>query len=166
LVTRRRFLHQIIECFSGFMEGEGLRVIHDPMGASARLDLAELVISCTDPSHTLVDAHAKYSVTCSLAPNRAYGILLCRQPLTDFANRSSDTHDQITNKKLEIEYLQALIQSHGLDQWYIVGRLESTLEIRGSTGPLPAPYEPFSSFEDAMKTALREISNAAVAPRV
>ena len=54
------------------------------MGASARLDETELAISCTDPTHTLVDSQAKYSVTCSLAPNKAYGILLCRQPLVEF----------------------------------------------------------------------------------
>jgi hypothetical protein len=166
LATRRRFLNKIIECFSGMMEGEGLKVIRDPMGATAKLDQTELVIAGTDPSHMLVDAHAKYTVTCSLAPNKVYGILLCRQPMADFTNGSSDTNDQITNKKLEIEYLKSMIQSHGGDQWYLVGRMENTAEIRTATSQAPlAQYDSFATFEDAMKTALREISNAAVAPR-
>jgi hypothetical protein len=86
--------------------------------------------------------------------------------MADFTNGSSDTNDQITNKKLEIEYLKSMIQSHGGDQWYLVGRMENTSEIRTATGNAPlAQYDSFATFEDAMKTALREISNAAVAPR-
>lgn len=162
--TRRRFLQQVVECFSSLTEVEGFKVKRDPMGATARLDQTELAVSCTDPSHTLVDSQAKYSVTCSLAPNLAYGILLCRQPLAEFTNQSTDTNDQITNKKLEIEHLKSLIESQNLDQWFVIGRLENTGEIRGSTGPLPA-HESFATFEQAVKTALREISSAAIAPR-
>jgi hypothetical protein len=33
------------------------------------------------------------------------------------------------------------------------------------TGQLGPPFESFQTFEQAMKTALREISNAALAPR-
>ena len=165
LGMRRRFLAQIVECFTSMTEVEGFRIKRDPMGASARLDETELAISCTDPTHTLVDSQAKYSITCSLAPNKAYGILLCRQPLVEFTNRSSDTNDQITNKKLEIEYLKSLIESHGGDQWFVMGRLENTADGRGMTGPSTAQYESFQSFEQAVRTALREISNAALAPR-
>ncbi|MDB6004159.1 MAG: hypothetical protein JWR15_1146 [Prosthecobacter sp.] len=165
LAMRRRFLNQIVECFTGLTEAEGFRIKRDPMGASARLDETELAISCTDPSHTLVDSQAKYSVTCSLALNRAYGILLCRQPLVQFTNQSSDTNDQITNKKLEIDYLKSLIANHGGDQWFVMGRLENTSDIRGFTGMLGSPFESFPSFDLAVKTALREISNAAIAPR-
>jgi hypothetical protein len=135
------------------------------MGASARLDQTELAISCTDPSHTLVDSQAKYVVTCSLAPNKSYGILLCRQPLVEFTNQSADTNDQITNKRLEIQYLKSLIETHGNDQWFVVGRLENSADGRGMTGQLGPPFESFQTFEQAMKTALREISNAALAPR-
>ncbi len=165
LAMRRKFLNQIVECFTSLTETEGFRIKRDPMGASARLDETELAISCTDPSHTLVDSQAKYSVTCSLALNRAYGILLCRQPLVQFTNKSSDTNDQITNKKLEIQYLQSLIESHGGDQWFVMGRLENTSDMRGMTGMLGSPYESFQSFDVAVKAALREISNAALAPR-
>ena len=165
LAMRRRFLNQIVECFTGLTEAEGFRIKRDPMGASARLDETELAISCTDPSHTLVDSQAKYSVTCSLALNKAYGILLCRQPLVQFTNQSSDTNDQITNKKLEIEYLKSLIANHGGDQWFVMGRMENTSDMRGFTGMLGSPFESFPSFDLAMKTALREISNAAIAPR-
>lgn len=165
LATRRRFLNQIVECFTGLTEAEGFKIKRDPMGASARLDQTELAISCTDPSHTLVDSQAKYVVTCSLAPNKAYGILLCRQPLVEFTNQSADTNDQITNKRLEIQYLKSLIETHGNDQWFVVGRLENTADVRGMTGHLGAPFESFPTFDQAMKTALREISNAALAPR-
>ncbi len=165
LAMRRRFLQQIVECFTSLTEAEGFRIKRDPMGASARLDETELAISCTDPSHTLVDSQAKYSVTCSLALNKAYGILLCRQPLVQFTNQSSDTNDQITNKKLEIEYLKSLIANHGGDQWFVMGRMENTSDMRGFTGMLGSPFESFPSFDLAMKTALREISNAAIAPR-
>ncbi|HRH96133.1 MAG TPA: hypothetical protein PLB55_09380 [Prosthecobacter sp.] len=165
LGMRRRFLAQIVECFTSMTEVEGFRIKRDPMGASARLDETELAISCTDPTHTLVDSQAKYSVTCSLAPNKAYGILLCRQPLVEFTNQSSDTNDQITNKRLEIQYLKSLIESHGGDQWFVMGRLENTADGRGMTGPLTTQYESFQSFEQAVRTALREISNAALAPR-
>ncbi|MCB1278808.1 hypothetical protein [Prosthecobacter sp.] len=165
LGQRRRFLNQIVECFTSMTEVEGFRIKRDPMGASARLDETELAISCTDPTHTLVDSQAKYSVTCSLAPGRAYGILLCRQPLVEFTNQSSDTNDQITNKKLEIQYLKSLIESHGGDQWFVMGRLENTADVRGMTGALLPQYESFQSFEQAVRTALREISNAALAPR-
>lgn len=165
LAMRRRFLNQIVECFAGVTEAEGFRIKRDPMGASARLSETEISISCTDPSHILVDAQAKYSVTCSLAPNHAYGILLCRQPLVQFTNQSSDTNDQITNKKLEIEYLKSLIDSHAADQWFVMGRLEFINDIRGLTGMLGSPYESFQTFDQAVKTALREISNAAIAPR-
>ncbi len=165
LAMRRRFLNQIVECFTALTEAEGFRIKRDPMGASARLDETELAISCTDPSHTLVDSQAKYSVTCSLALNKAYGILLCRQPLVQFTNQSSDTNDQITNKKLEIDYLKSLIANHGGDQWFVMGRMENTSDMRGFTGMLGSPFESFPSFDLAMKTALREISNAAIAPR-
>ncbi|MDI1314020.1 hypothetical protein [Prosthecobacter sp.] len=162
LTMRRKFLHQIVECFAGLTEAEGFRIKRDPMGASARLSETELAISCTDPSHTLVDSQAKYSVTCSLALNRAYGILLCRQPLVEFTNQSADTNDQITNKRLEIQYLQSLIENHGGDQWFVMGRLENSADLRGTAS---VPYESFPSFDQAVKTALREISNAAIAPR-
>ena len=165
LATRRRFLSQIVECFTSLTEAEGFKIKRDPMGASARLDQTELAISCTDPSHTLVDSQAKYVVTCSLAPNKSYGILLCRQPLVQFTNQSADTNDQITNKRLEIQYLKSLIETHGNDQWFVVGRLENSAEGRGMTGQLGPPFESFQTFEQAMKTALREISNAALAPR-
>jgi hypothetical protein len=165
LATRRRFLSQIVECFTSLTEAEGFKIKRDPMGASARLDQTELAISCTDPSHTLVDSQAKYVVTCSLAPNQAYGVLLCRQPLVEFTNQSADTNDQITNKRLEIQYLKSLIETHGDDQWFVVGRLENSAEGRGMTGQLGPPFESFQTFEQAMKTALREISNAALAPR-
>ncbi len=165
LKMRRSFLSKIVECFTALTEVEGFRIKRDPMGASARLDETELAISCTDPSHTLVDSQAKYSITCSLALNKAYGILLCRQPLVQFTNKSADTNDQITNKKLEIEYLKSLIENHGGDQWFVMGRMENTSDIRGMTGMLGSPYESFQSFDQAVKTALREISNAALAPR-
>ncbi|MDZ4402325.1 hypothetical protein [Prosthecobacter sp.] len=165
LAMRRRFLNQIVECFTSLTETEGFRIKRDPMGASARLDQTELAISCTDPSHTLVDSQAKYSVTCSLAPNKAYGILLCRQPLVEFTNQSADTNDQITNKRLEIHYLKSLIETHGNDQWFVMGRLENIADVRSMTGQLPPPYESFQTFEQAVKTALRDISNAALAPR-
>ncbi len=164
LTMRRRFLNQIVECFTSLTEVEGFRIKRDPMGASARLDETELAISCTDPTHTLVDSQAKYSVTCSLAPHRAYGIQLCRQPLVEFTNQSSDTNDQITNKHLEIDYLKSLIQNHGNDQWFVMGRMENTADMRSVNSPPPA-YESFSTFEQAVKVALREISNAAIAPR-
>lgn len=164
LTMRRRFLNQIVECFTALTEVEGFRIKRDPMGASARLDETELAISCTDPTHTLVDSQAKYSVTCSLAPQRAYGILLCRQPLVEFANQSSDTNDQITNKKLEIQYIRSLIQNHGNDQWFVMGRMENTADLRSANSP-QAAYESFTTFEQAVKTALREIANAAIAPR-
>ena len=163
LATRRRFLNQVVECFTSLTEVEGFKIKRDPMGASARLDETELAISCTAPTHTLVDSQAKYSITCSLAPNKAYGILLCRQPLVEFTNRSSDTNDQITNKKLEISYWKALIENQSLDQWFVIGRLENTVEGRSTTGA--QPYGSFPTFEDAVKTALQEISNAAIAPR-
>ncbi len=162
LAMRRRFLNQIVECFTSLTETEGFRIKRDPMGASARLDQTELAISCTDPSHTLMDSQAKYSVTCSLAPNKAYGILLCRQPLMEFTNQSADTNDQITNKRLEIHYLKSLIENHGNDQWFVQGRLENTAEFRPSVQP---QYESFQTFEQAVRAALREISNAALAPR-
>lgn len=165
LAMRRRFLNQIVECFTALAEAEGFRIKRDPMGASARLDQTELAISCTDPSHTLVDSQAKYVVTCSLAPNRAYGILLCRQPMVEFTNQSSDTNDQITNKRLEIQYLKSLIENHGNDQWFVIGRLENTADVRGMTGQLGPQFESFQTFEQAVHTALREISNAAIAPR-
>jgi len=165
LAMRRRFLNQIVECFTALTEAEGFKIKRDPMGASARLDETELAFSCTDPSHTLVDSQAKYSVTCSLALNKAYGILLCRQPLVQFTNQSSDTNDQITNKKLEIDYLKSLIANHGGDQWFVMGRMENTSDMRGFTGMLGSPFESFPSFDQAVKTALREISNAAIAPR-
>jgi hypothetical protein len=47
----------------------------------------------------------------------------------------------------------------------VVGRLENTADVRGMTGHLGAPFESFPTFDQAMKTALREISNAALAPR-
>ena len=165
LTMRRRFLIQIVECFAMTTEAEGFIIKRDPMGASARLSETELAISCTDPSHILVDSQAKYTVTCSLAPNHAYGILLCRQPMAQFTNQSSDTNDQITNKKLEIEYLKSLIENQGGDQWFVMGRMENTADVRGMTGQLGSPYESFQSFDLAVKTALREISNAAIAPR-
>lgn len=165
LKMRRTFLNNIVECFSGLTEAEGFRITRDPMGATARLSETELMISCTDPSHTLVDSQAKYSVTCSLAQHKAYGILLCRQPLVQFTNQSADTNDQITNKKLEIEYLKSLIENQGGDQWFVMGRMENTADVRGMTGQLGTPYESFQSFDLAVKTALREISNAAIAPR-
>ncbi|MEQ1748208.1 MAG: hypothetical protein ABL974_02215 [Prosthecobacter sp.] len=164
LDTRRRFLNQVVEYFSRLMEAEDFKVKRDPVGATARLDETELAVICTDPVNTLVDSQAKYSVTCSLAPNLAYGIMLCRQPLGEFTNQSSDTNDQITNKKLEISYLKALIENQSLDTWFVIGRLENTSEIRGSTGPLPT-LETFSTLEQAVMTALREISTAAIAPR-
>ncbi len=165
LATRRRFLNQIVECFTALTEAEGFRIKRDPMGASARLDQTELAISCTDPSDTLVDSQAKYSVTCSLAPNKAYGILLCRQPLIEFTNQSADTNDQITNKKLEIQYIRSLIENQGQDHWFVMGRLENTADVRGMTGQLLPQYESFATFQQAVKTALRDISNAALAPR-
>jgi len=165
LGMRRRFLSQMVECFTALAEAEGFRIKRDPMGASARLDQTELAISCTDPSHTLVDSQAKYSVTCSLAHEKAYGILLCRQPLVEFTNQSTDTNDQITNKKLEIEYLKSLIQNHGNDQWFVIGRMESSADGRGATTELGQQYESFPTFEQAVRTALREIANAAIAPR-
>jgi len=165
LATRRRFLNQIVECFTALTEAEGFRIKRDPMGASARLDQTELAISCTDPSDTLVDSQAKYSVTCSLAPNKSYGILLCRQPLIEFTNQSADTNDQITNKKLEIQYIRSLIENQGQDHWFVMGRLENTADVRGMTGQLLPQYESFATFQQAVKTALRDISNAALAPR-
>ena len=165
LATRRRFLNQVVECFTGLTEAEGFKIKRDPMGASARLDQTELAISCTDPSHTLVDSQAKYSVTCSLAPTKAYGILLCRQPLVEFTNQSADTNDQITNKKLEIQYLRSLIENQGQDHWFVMGRLENAADVRGMTGQLLPQYESFPTFQQAVKTALRDISNAALAPR-
>ncbi len=165
LATRRRFLNQIVECFTALTEAEGFRIKRDPMGASARLDQTELAISCTDPSDTLVDSQAKYSVTCSLAPNKAYGILLCRQPLIEFTNQSADTNDQITNKKLEIQYIRSLIENQGQDHWFVMGRLENATDMRGMTGQLLPQYESFATFQQAVKTALRDISNAALAPR-
>ena len=165
LATRRRFLNQIVECFTALTEAEGFRIKRDPMGASARLDQTELAISCTDPSDTLVDSQAKYSVTCSLAPNKAYGILLCRQPLIEFTNQSADTNDQITNKKLEIQYIRSLIENQGQDHWFVMGRLENTADVRGMTGQLLPQYESFATFQQAVKTALRDISTAALAPR-
>lgn len=165
LKMRRTFLNKIVECFTGLTEAEGFRITRDPMGATARLSETELMISCTDPSHTLVDSQAKYSVTCSLAQNKAYGILLCRQPLVQFTNQSADTNDQITNKKLEIEYLKSLIENQGGDQWFVMGRLENTSNMQGMTGMLGSPYESFQTLDQAVKTALREISNAAIAPR-
>lgn len=165
LDRRRRYLGQIVECFAGVTEAEGFRIKRDPMGASARMSETELAISCTDPSHVLVEAQAKYIITCSLANNRAYGILLCRQPLVEFTNQSSDTNDQITNKKLEIQYLKSLIENQGNDQWYVIGRLEMMGDHLGMVGVQPA-YESFPTFDQAVKTALREISSAAIAPRV
>ena len=165
LATRRRFLNQIVECFTALTEAEGFRIKRDPMGASARLDQTELAISCTDPSDTLVDSQAKYSVTCSLAPNKAYGILLCRQPLIEFTNQSADTNDQITNKKLEIQYIRSLIENQGQDHWFVMGRLENATDMRGMTGQLLPQYESFATFQQAVKTALRDLSNAALAPR-
>ena len=165
LATRRRFLNQIVECFTALTEAEGFRIKRDPMGASARLDQTGLAISCTDPSDTLVDSQAKYSVTCSLAPNKSYGILLCRQPLIEFTNQSADTNDQITNKKLEIQYIRSLIENQGQDHWFVMGRLENTADVRGMTGQLLPQYESFATFQQAVKTALRDISNAALAPR-
>ena len=164
LATRRRFLNQVVECFTSLTEVEGFKIKRDPMGASARLDQTELAISCTDPSHTLVDSQAKYSVTCSLAPDQAFGILLCRQPLVEFTNQSADTNDQITNKRLEIDYLKSLIQNHGNDQWSLIGGMENLAELR-SAGSKPPAYESFATFEQAVKTALRAISQAAIAPR-
>ena len=146
------------------MEAEDFKVKRDPVGATARLDETELAVICTDPVNTLVDSQAKYSVTCSLAPNLAYGIMLCRQPLGEFTHQSSDTNDQITNKKLEISYLKTLIENQSLDTWFVIGRLENTSEIRGSAGPLPT-LETFTTLEQAVMTALREISTAAIAPR-
>lgn len=165
LERRRRYLSQIVECFAGLTEAEGFRTKRDPMGVSARLSDTELAISGTDPSHILVEAQAKYIITCSLAQNRAYGILLCRQPLQEFTNQSSDTNDQITNKKLEIEYLKSLIENQGNDQWYVIGRLEAMVDNLSMSGVQPQ-YESFQTFDQAVKTALREISNAAIAPRV
>ncbi len=164
LERRRRYLSQIVECFAGLTEAEGFRIKRDPMGVSARLSDTELAISGTDPSHILVEAQAKYIITCSLAQNRAYGILLCRQPLQEFTNQSSDTNDQITNKKLEIEYLKSLIENQGNDQWYVIGRLEAMGDNLTMSGVQPQ-YESFQTFDQAVKTALREISNAAIAPR-
>jgi hypothetical protein len=46
-----------------------------------------------------------------------------------------------------------------------MGRMENTADVRGMTGQLGSPYESFQSFDLAVKTALREISNAAIAPR-
>ena len=164
LDRRRRYLAQIVECFAGLTEAEGFRIKRDPMGVSARLIDTELAISGTDPSHVLVEAQAKYVITCSLAANRAYGILLCRQPLVEFTNQSSDTNDQITNKNLEIQYLKSLIENQGNDQWYVIGRLE-TMGDNLSMAPVQPQFESFPSFDLAVKTALREISNAAIAPR-
>jgi hypothetical protein len=164
LDRRRRYLSQIVECFAGVTEAEGFRLKRDPMGASARMSDTELAISCTDPSHVLVESQAKYVITCSLAHNRAYGILLCRQPLVEFTNQSSDTNDQITNKRLEIQYLKSLIENQGNDQWYVVGRLEIMGDCLGMVGAQPH-FESFQTFDQAVKTALREISNAAIAPR-
>lgn len=165
LDRRRRYLSQIVECFAGLTEAEGFRIKRDPMGASARLSDTELAIAGTDPTHILVEAQAKYVITCSLAANRAYGILLYRQPLVEFTNQSSDTNDQITNKKLEIQYLQSLIENQGNDQWYVVGRLETMGDNLIMTGQQPQ-FESFQTFEQAIRAALREISNAALAPRV
>jgi len=164
LDRRRRYLAQIVECFAGITEAEGFRIKRDPMGASARLSDTELAIAGTDPTHILVEAQAKYVLTCSLAANRAYGILLYRQPLVEFTNQSSDTNDQITNKKLEIQYLQSLIENQSNDQWYVVGRLETMGDNLAMTGQQPQ-FEPFQTFDAAVKTALRELSNAALAPR-
>jgi hypothetical protein len=164
LDRRRRYLTQIVECFAGLTEAEGFRIKRDPMGVSARLSDTELAISGTDPSHILVEAQAKYVITCSLASNRAYGILLYRQPLVEFTNQSSDTNDQITNKNLEIQYLKSLIENQGNDQWYVSGRLETMGDNLGMAGTQPQ-FESFQSFDQAVKTALREISNAAIAPR-
>lgn len=165
LARRRGFLSQIVECFAAVTEAEGFRVKHDPMGASARMQDTELAISCTDPSHILVESQAKYTITCSLAPNRAYGILLCRQPLVEFKNESSDANDQITNKKLEIEYLKSMIQNQRNDQWYVIGRLECVGDPMTVATTPAAQFESFQTFDQAVKTGLREISNAAVAPR-
>lgn len=165
LSKRRGFLSQIVECFASTTEAEGFRLKRDPMGASARMQDTELAISCTDPSHILVESQAKYTITCSLAPNRSYGILLCRQPLVEFTNKSSDTNDQITNKKLEIEYYKSLIQNQRNDQWYVIGRLEATGDALAMMGGQQPQYESFQTFDQAVKTALREISNAAIAPR-
>lgn len=165
LARRRGFLSQIVECFAAVTEAEGFRVKHDPMGASARMQDTELAISCTDPSHILVESQAKYTITCSLAPNRAYGILLCRQPLVEFTNESSDANDQITNKKLEIEYLKSMIQNQRNDQWYVIGRLECIGDPMAMATTPAAQFESFQTFDQAVKTGLREISNAAVAPR-
>lgn len=165
LSKRRGFLSQIVECFAATTEAEGFRLKRDPMGASARMQDTELAISCTDPSHILVESQAKYTITCSLAPNRSYGILLCRQPLVEFTNKSSDTNDQITNKKLEIEYYKSLIQNQRNDQWYVIGRLEATGDALAMMGGQQPQYESFQTFDQAVKTALRDISNAAIAPR-
>ncbi|WP_395749364.1 hypothetical protein [Prosthecobacter sp.] len=164
LDRRRRYLAQIVECFAGLTEAEGFRIKRDPMGVSARLSDTELAISGTDPSHILVEAQAKYIITCSLAANRAYGILLFRQPLQEFTNQSSDTNDQITNKKLEIDYLKSMIENQGNDQWYVIGRMETMGDNLAMVGVQPQ-YESFSTFDQAVKTALREISQAAIAPR-
>jgi hypothetical protein len=164
LDRRRRYLAQIVECFAGITEAEGFRIKRDPMGASARLSDTELAIAGTDPTHILVEAQAKYVITCSLAANRAYGILLYRQPLVEFTNQSSDTNDQITNKKLEIQYLKSLIENQSNDQWCVVGRLETMGENLTMAGVQPQ-FEPFQTFDQAVKSALRELSNAAIAPR-
>lgn len=165
LATRRRFLSQVVECFTHFTEAEGFKVKLDPAGASARLDQTELAITCTDPSHTLVDSQAQYTVTCSLAPDWAYAIQLCRKPRMEFVNQSSDANDQITNKKLEISYLKSLIEDQTNDEWFVIGRMERTADVRGMTGVLPPAFESFPTFELAVKTALSEVSKAALAPR-
>lgn len=164
LGMRRRYLTQVIECFATLTEIEGFKVKRVPTGASARLGESELVINCTDPTQTLMDAQAKYSVSCNLAPNRVYGILLCRQPLVEFTNDYADANDRLVNKRLEINYVKFLIENQDKDQWSIQGRLEGPADLRSANGQ-PLAYESFPNFDQAMKTALREISNAAIAPR-
>ena len=70
--VRRRFLNQMMEWFSMLVEVEGFKIIRAPLGATARLDQTELVLNCTDPSITLQDSEAQYTITCSLSPERSW----------------------------------------------------------------------------------------------
>lgn len=163
--VRRRFLNQMMEWFSMLVEVEGFKIIRAPLGATARLDQTELVLNCTDPSITLQDSEAQYSITCSLAPERSYVIVLYRQSQQAPETETSDANDQITNKMLEIRQLEAQIANPGKDLWFAKGRLERASDVRGTIGRQPAPFETFQNLEQSMKTALAEVAAAANAPR-
>lgn len=163
--VRRRFLNQMMEWFSMLVEAEGFKIIRAPLGATARLDQTELVLNCTDPSITLQDSEAQYTITCSLSPERSYVIVLYRQSQQTPDMQTNDANDQITNKMLEIRHLEAQIANPGKDLWFAKGRLERASDVRGTIGRPPAPFETFQNLEQSMKTALAEISAAANAPR-